>query len=395
MTDRLHNIEVGKIVEITREITEEDLQKFCDLTGDDNPIHMDETYAAKTSFKKRVVHGMLTASFISTVVGTKMPGQGSLWMSQTIQFLNPVRIGDSIKIIAKVTHKSSSQRIIIMAIDIFNQHGQKVLEGEAKVKVLKTAEDDKEEEENIKGGAIVTGASQGIGSAIALKLAEDGFSVLVNYLSSKEEAEKVLKKIVEIGGEGCIFQSDIRNYEEVEKMVQFALGKFGKVDLLINNAASKIINKAFEQLSWEDIQEHLAVQLKGTINTCKAVIPHMVSKKRGKIINIGSTVTDNVPPLKWYSYVIAKSTVVTFTKCLALEYGPKGLNINCVSPGMTETTLIADLPEKAKMVTKMQTPLRRLAKPKDIANIISFLASDAANYLTGETIRVCGGQLMI
>lgn len=387
-------IKIGDTAEILHEITEDDVKRFSDLTGDTNPLHIDETFAATTTFKKRIVHGMLAASFVSTIIGTKLPGHGSLWMSQNLRFLRPIRIGDTIHIVAKVTHKSISQRVLTLETIIFNEYNQKVIEGEAKVKVLKKTKENIEMN-NTKHGAIVTGASRGIGAAIAVKLAKDGFGILINYRESKEEAESVLKKIIENGGKAYIFQADVRDQNKIEEMVRYALEKFSKIDLLVNNATSSVLTKSFEELLWTDIQEHIDVQLKGAFNTCKTVIPHFVANKRGKIINIGSIFIDNVPPSKLYGYVVVKTALSSFTKSLALEYGPKGLNINMVSPGMTETALIADLPEKVKMITEMQTPLRRLAKPEDIANVVSFLASDSANYLTGETIRVCGGQIMI
>lgn len=388
-------INIGDTAEISHQITESDLEKFCDLTGDVNPLHMDSDYAESTTYKKRVAHGMLTASFLSTIIGTKLPGKGALWLSQTIQFLLPVRIGDTLKVIAKVKHKSKSNYIIVLDTIIYNQNGQKVLEGEARIKILKKNEENMKKSKNEKGGAIITGASRGIGAATALELATNGYQVIINYKDSRKEAESVLNQILESGGKGYLYKTDVKNYDDVEKMVQFAKNKFGRIDAVINNATNKIISQTFEQIKWEDIQEHLDVQIKGVFNTCKAVIPIMISQKTGKIINIGSISSDNVPPLKWYSYVIAKSALASFTKSLAHEYGPKGLNINCVSPGMTETALIADIPEKVKLVTEMQIPLRRLAKPQDIANVIAFLVSDAASYLTGETIRVCGGHIMI
>jgi len=281
-----------------------------------------------------------------------------------------------------------------MEINIFNQLGQKLIDGEAKVKLLEE-EEGKVMDSATKGAAIITGASRGIGSAVALSLASDGYGVVINYRSSQEEAEDVLKQVMDRGGKGITYQADVKDYQKVAEMVHYALDKFGKIDVLVNNAAGRILINTFSELSWDEIQGELDVHLRGSFNTCKAVIPHMVDQKKGKIINVGSIVSDNVPPLKWYGYTIAKTSLAAFTRSLALEYGPKGLNINCVAPGMTDTMLTADLPEKAKMLTKMQSPLRRLAKPSDVANVVSFLASDSGDYISGETIRVCGGQVMV
>lgn len=129
-------IEIGQTDELYHQVTESDLDAFCNLTGDDNPLHMDVEYASKTNFKERVVHGMLTASFISTMIGTQIPGKGSLLSEQHIRFLVPVRIGDMIRVWVKVKNISQAERIVFLKTVIYNQHNKKVVDGEAKVKVM-------------------------------------------------------------------------------------------------------------------------------------------------------------------------------------------------------------------------------------------------------------------
>lgn len=134
--DTFDQIEIGQTDEFHHQVTESDLDAFCNLTGDDNPLHMDVEYASKTNFKERVVHGMLTASFISTMIGTKIPGKGSLLSEQHLRFLVPVRIGDMIRVWVKVKHKSQAEQIVFLKTVIYNQHNKKVVDGEAKVKVI-------------------------------------------------------------------------------------------------------------------------------------------------------------------------------------------------------------------------------------------------------------------
>ena len=136
LEDRFDTIHVDDEAEILHVITTKDVDTFVELTGDNNPLHVDDDFASKTTFKKRIVHGMLTASFISTIIGTKIPGPGSLWYEQQIRFLAPVRIGSRIRVWAKVLHKSISQRIIVLETVIFDEQERRVIEGEAKVKVL-------------------------------------------------------------------------------------------------------------------------------------------------------------------------------------------------------------------------------------------------------------------
>lgn len=402
MVDVFEDIKVGQTDEFVHKITEKDINEFCELTGDDNPLHMDETYAAGTNFKERVVHGMLTASFISTMIGTRLPGKGSLWYEQHIKFIAPVRIGDEIRIWAKVLHKSESQRIIVLQTMIYNQCDKIVIEGEAKVKVPEKSKQESEKSVNIldnmsrsRGSIIISGASSGIGAATAINLAKKGYAIVINYRNNEKAAFDVVKKIESFGGRALPIKADITNREEVDLMLSATLSKYCIIDGIVNNASAPISYRSFEEISWDDFQLHLNVQIKGSFNLCKAVMPHFIENKKGSIVNISSIYADNVPPVKMMDYSLAKSALVSFTRSLAVEHGPLGIRVNCVSPGMTNTDMIADIPEKAKMIAKMTTPLRQLAQPEDIANTISFLISDDSKHITGETIRVCGGHVMI
>ena len=393
--DRFESINVGDEAELLHTISASDLDLFVQLTGDNNPLHVDDSYAATTSFKKTVVHGMLTASFISTIIGTKLPGKGSLWYEQQLRFLAPVRVGEDIRVLAKVRHKSIALRILTISIVVFGRQGKEVIEGEVKVKVLKPEVREKtDKDEKNMGVVIVTGASRGIGAAIAKELALTGYTVLVNYSKSAAPAEEVVRDIRGSQGQAIAFQADVSNDAEVREMVAFTLKEFGSITGIVNNASPKIENVNFQKLRWNDIQIHLDVQIKGSFNLCQAVLPHFIENKNGVIVNIASTVADNIPPVELLPYSMAKAALISFSRSLAVEYGPKMIRVNCVSPGMTQTDLIADIPEKAKMVVKMQTPLRRLASAEDIAGVVGFLFSEKALHITGENIRVCGGLIM-
>ncbi|MFA6450946.1 MAG: SDR family oxidoreductase, partial [bacterium] len=372
-----------------------DINAFVELTGDDNPIHTDDVISARTHFKKRTAHGMLSASFVSTIIGTKLPGPGALCVSQAFDFLRPVWIGDVIRITATVKQKSESQKTIALDLKVTNQNGQEVVIGRGIVKTLDIDEGEHEMNERTKGAAIVTGAGRGIGAETAYLLAMKGYKVVVNYLENRGKAEATANRITEAGGEAFVYQADVRDPEQIARMVEAAQARFGNIDVLVNNAASTLGQEQFDELEWESVAAQIDVNLKAAFHACKAVLPGMAERKYGKIINITSAAIDSAPPAKMHAFVIAKSALKALTKTLAAEYGPKGVNVNAVAPGMTETELIADTPEKTKMVASMQTPLRRLAAPEDVARAVVFLASDDASYLTGETIRVCGGQIML
>lgn len=394
MADKLDLISVGDTAELEHRITKEDVQGFCDLTGDNNPLHMDDTFARASGFGKRVVHGMLTASFISTMIGTKLPGPGALWYEQNVRFLRPVRLGETIRVQATVLQKSVAQRLLVLETIVLGEAGDRVLEGQAKVKVLQP-----EAEEGLGVGTanktvIVTGASRGIGAATAKALAKAGHPVVVNCASSLTEADEVVASIQAEGGRAMVFRADVRDGEQVAAMVAAARERLGPLAGAVHNASSPVNPIPLADLSWENIERHMDIQLKGGYNLMHALLPHLLAEGGGLFLSIGSTFTDSVPPLQLAHYIAAKAALTAFTKCAAAEFGPKGVRAMCVSPGMTQTALISDVPEKAKMVAKVQSPLRRLGVPEDVSGLIVFLFSPAAAYLTGQNIRVCGGSVM-
>ncbi|MBI9080444.1 MAG: SDR family oxidoreductase [Pseudodesulfovibrio sp.] len=395
--DPFDQIKVGDQEEFQHTISEQDVDAFVRLTGDDNPLHVDAEFAKTTPFKKPVVHGMLTASFISTMIGTKLPGKGALWYEQSFKFLAPVRVDETIRVCAKVIHKSSTQRTVVIETVIYGNNGRRVIEGEGKVRMVEVRKRDEAiSEQTPKGSVIISGASRGIGAAIAVELGTEGYAVCVNYCSDAEGAETTCETIRSAGGRAVAMQADISDALAVETMVTEARQIFGQLDGIVCNASPPMHLIDFADLVWNDFQNQLDVQLKGAFNLVKSSLPDLLAEESmGRIVIISSTATDNVPPTKFTPYTAAKTALTSLTKSLAVEYGPKGIRVNTVSPGMTETDFIADTPQKAKMVTKMQTPLRSLAQPEDIAGVVGFLFTEKAKHLTGQNLRVCGGAVMM
>ena len=391
---KIEEINVGDTAELNHLITEEDIEKFVDLTGDDNKLHIDREFAHETPFKKPVVHGMLGASFISTLIGTKMPGDGALWMTQNLEFLLPVRIGDELTIKAEVIKKNDHHKIIDLQTDIYNQNKQKVLTGTNKIKLVArkptTQEDGRKQHKKI---ALVVGASGGIGRATCLRLAREGFDVAVHYNRNDNSAKRVKEEVEQIGQRSIFVKADITENPEVKEMIEQVVRHFETITVLINCATIKVSNVRMESLVWEDIQKHLDINIKGSFNLLKQIVPIMEKEKYGNIINL-TTIEIESPSAQLTPYITAKSALNGFSKSLALELAPKGIRINMVSPGMTDTDLISDIPEKAKLLAEVKTPLKRLAKPEDVAEAIVFLASKS-DFMTGETIRVNGGQMML
>lgn len=388
-------IKVGDKAELKHMITQADIDKFIELTGDDNKLHVDKEYAGKTTFKKPVAHGMLGASFISTIIGTKLPGDGALWFSQNLEFLLPVRVGDELIVKAEVIKKIEQLRAIELQTDIYNQNKQKVTTGTAKVKIVEQeTPGDRGEENQHKKVALVIGGTGGIGCAACLQLAKDGFDVVVHYFKNKERANEIKLKIESLGRQSVVAMADITDDLQVKQMIDQISKRFGAISVLVNCATVVVPNIKFLSLGWEDIQRQIDLNVRGSFNLVKHIIPVMENAKYGKIINI-TTQFIEAPPAELLHYVTAKSALNGFSKALALELASKGIRVNMVSPGMTETELIADVPEKVKLLAAAKTPLKRMARPDDVAGAISYLASSASDFLTGETIRVNGGQIML
>lgn len=393
---KYEDIYVGQKESLRHKVTQSDIEKFVDLSGDDNKLHVNKEFAAKTSFKKPVVHGMIGASFISTIIGTKIPGDGALWFSQTLEFLLPVRIDDEITVTAEVTKKIDRDRTIELNIEIQNQNRQVVTRGVSKVKVLEELEAAVEtlRQETEKKVALVVGATGGIGSAVAKQLAMDGYDVVLHYHSNKDKAN-LLKKEIEEQTEANAYtiQADINDERDIENLVEQSMREAYRVDCYVNCASTPIPPINVTELNYSDFEKQMGLNIKINLSFIKKLLPQMLERKYGKFITIGSLFSDKPNP-NLVHYATAKAALEGFTRAMAFELAPKGIRVNMVSPSMIATDLTADIPEKMKLLSAMQTPLRRLATPEDVAGAVSFLASNKSDYLSGEVIHINGGQLM-
>lgn len=241
---------------------------------------------------------------------------------------------------------------------------------------------------------LITGSSRGIGAAAAKLLARYGATIVINYNKNAEKAKSVLKEIQKISPSSIAIKADVSKKSEVQKMLNRILKDFKKIDAVVNNASAPVKYKSFSDITWKDFQKHLDVCLYGPFNIIKDILPYMMQNKKGKIINILSSCTMSSPPSKLIDYVSSKYALLGFSKSLAVELGPYGITVNCISPGVTETDMASYLPQKLQEIIAYQTPLKRLAQPIDVASVIAFLCSDASDYITGANIPVCGGNVM-
>lgn len=240
--------------------------------------------------------------------------------------------------------------------------------------------------------ALITGATRGIGKQIALELASQGYNIALNYRKQNEELEALKKEIESQNVKYLTVYGDVSNYEDVEKFIKEIIKEFGKIDVLVNNAG---ITKdmLLMRMKKEDFENVIDVNLIGTFNVTKNVIPYMMKARNGKIVNISSVVgiSGNAGQT---NYSASKAGIIGFTKSLAKEVASRNINVNAIAPGFIKTDMTDVLKEEVKEEISKTIPLKRMGEAKDVANLVKFLVSEESNYITGQVINVDGGMLM-
>lgn len=239
--------------------------------------------------------------------------------------------------------------------------------------------------------ALVTGASRGIGRAIAISLAKEGAMVIVNYNGNKELAQEVCDLIVKEGGRAEIYCCDVSDDKQSDEMIQSIIKTYGRLDILVNNAG---ITKdgLIMKMSEEDFDKVIAINLKGSFHCCKYAAKQMLKQRGGRIINM-SSVVGVMGNAGQANYAASKAGVIGLTKSLAKELGSRGVTVNAIAPGYIDTDMTAALPDDVKKKVVESVPMKRMGKADEIAQVVSFLASDRASYVTGQVIGVDGGML--
>lgn len=238
--------------------------------------------------------------------------------------------------------------------------------------------------------AIVTGGGKGIGSAIALRLAEDGNNVVINYAGSREAAEKTAQQCRSAGAEAEVFRADVANEEECLRLADFCLDTFGRIDILVNNAGITRDNLMM-RMDPEDFRHVVDVNLTGSFYMMKAVSRPMMKAHYGRIVSISSVsaLTGNPGQV---NYSASKAGIIGMTRSLARELASRKVTVNAVAPGAVDTDMTRELPEKVRTAMLDAIPMKRMGTPEDIANAVSFLAKEESSYITGQVLNVSGGM---
>lgn len=240
--------------------------------------------------------------------------------------------------------------------------------------------------------ALITGASRGIGAAIAIALAKSGYSVAICYNSNEQKANDIVNALNSEGLTSAAFKADITIQNDITNLCASVKNVLGNIELLVNNAGISQ-QKLFCELSENDIDKMLDTNIKGAMLCSKAVLPDMISRHKGCIINIASMWGETGASCEVH-YSAAKAAIIGFTKALAKELAPSGIRVNCVSPGAVDTDMLAFFTQDDKQAIINDTPLGRLGTAEDIANAVEFLSSDKASFITGQILSVNGGILI-
>ncbi|AJD90965.1 3-ketoacyl-ACP reductase [Jeotgalibacillus malaysiensis] len=240
--------------------------------------------------------------------------------------------------------------------------------------------------------AVVTGASRGIGRSIAIELAKNGANVVVNFSGNEEKAKETAKEVEAAGAKALVFKADVSNADDVQAMLKETISTFGSIDILVNNAGITKDNllMRMKENDWDQVMD---INLKSVFLTTKAAARPMMKQRKGKIINV-SSIVGVMGNAGQANYVASKAGVIGLTKTSAKELAPRGINVNAVAPGFIETDMTGELAEDVQASMKQMIPLERFGQPEDIAKAVVFLASDDADYITGQTIHIDGGMVM-
>ncbi|MDA9806279.1 SDR family oxidoreductase [Alphaproteobacteria bacterium] len=388
MTLLIDRFYVGQSVSFTKHISIIELQQFVTLTGDDNPLHVDHQYAKNTVMRKTVVHGMLTVSFISTLIGKHLPGPGSLWVNQSIDFLRPCRLGDNLLIEAKITKITKRASLIDIEVCVTNQKNERLITGICTVKVPEELVH-KSFDSPIPGLIFVAGGSGGIGSLVVKDILDNtDNSVFLILRDGSLSTNQILEKY---SGNPRFFHcfGDLNNNDDIKRLVGLLEINKLPVSGFVQCAANPIETINFADDSWSKVSDCFLSEIGATYELIRLI--SKIMSKNASIILVSSVVALRNPPKEWIGYSFSKSMVLTMKDILMPILGAKGIRINAVSPGYVNTDTISAIPARTVALAEANTPLKKIAQPNEVSDVICFLLGPKASHITGQNIVVDGG----
>ena len=386
---------VGRTYRARCTIDADMVSRFADFSGDHNPLHVDAAEAQAYGYARPMAHGAILTALVSKAIGTEVPGPGAVWMSQSIEWLRPVFVGDTVELTITVRHLSTGAGVGLLDLVVTNQEGRAVMQGEAKVKLAERVAERRDASLATGGVALVTGGSGGMGAAIAERLSAAGLRLAIGYHHSQETADRVAETIRSSGGTAETFRADLGDPRAASTLVEQVIQAFGRLDVVVHCATPPPALKPIKDLTYQEFDVLFSVYVGAALALVQAAVPGMAERKFGRFIFLGTAATLGAPPAKWAAYLVPKYALWGFTRCLAMELGPLGITSNMVAPGVTVTPLTADLPARARELEAATNPMRRLATPQDTAEAVAFLASEGAGYINGAHLPVTGGATVV
>jgi len=376
---------IGDKKSFTHQFTREQVEQFAALTGDRNPVHLDDAYARRTPLGAPVVHGMLAASYISTLVGMHLPGPGALWTSFQVDWRHMIRVGDTLEFeaeILQISQSTQTMEIKLTAKEV--KTGKECLTGKGKVMMME--EPKREKKKSMKGERIlVTGASGEVGAAVCRSLAALGCRLIL-WGRNMDRLKKIAKE----------FPDQCEQCESVDlnqpKIIASALKKIadGKIYGFVHAASAPIVYSDVDQASnQEALQQQWQITVGAFNQIALSLIPRM--NEGGVIIPVLTQYVESAVPPKISAYVSAKTALWGLVRCMANELGIRGIRCNAVSPSMINTPFSMEVPVRMKQIEANRNPMKHLCQVEDVADAVAYLVSPKASFVNGVNLAVTGG----
>jgi 3-oxoacyl-[acyl-carrier protein] reductase len=393
MRDRwadLDRMTIGEEARVSATITPDLIARTAALTGDDNPLHLDQQAAERYGQSRPIAHGQILIGLLSRLIGTELPGPGSVWFEQQLRFQAPIYADDVVTMTARVSQVSTGARVVILDVIATNQHGGEVMRGQAKVRVPAAVPKVDKPMSPGERVAVVTGGSRGVGRAIAQGLAGSGMSVVVNYRHDRETADAAVEAIRAKGVRASAIAATLGSAGAARALVRQVEEEWGRVDILVHAATPRVEPRPWQELTDADFRAYFDTYVVGLHDLVQAAAPGMQARHFGRVIAVLTSAMAEVPS-KLAAYVAGKYALYGLCRSLAVELGPSNITVNCVSPGMLVSEYADRAGLAAREIVARKTPLRRLGQAQEVASVVSFLASDGASFISGANLPVTGG----
>jgi 3-oxoacyl-[acyl-carrier protein] reductase len=386
----LGRLRIGDTASIAQRIDDELVRATARLTGDDNPIHVDSSVAALFGQSRPSAHGVILLGLVSRLIGTQLPGPGSVWFSSELEFAAPVFAGDAVTIVASVSHISMAARVATLQITGRKSDGAEVLRGKVRVRVPEPMprEAATMAEDSV---VIITGGSRGLGRAVAELLAPRG-RLVIGYRSNRDAAESVVASVEQAGGEAVAVAADLGAPDGPAALADAAVRAWGRVDAIVHAATPPIQYRDALDTTPDEFTAFFNTYVLGLHALVRVTAPGMKERRSGRIVAVLSSAVAEVPP-KLAAYIAGKQALLGLCRSLAVELGPFGIAVNTVSPSMIVGEHADGLGAAARDAMTRKTPMRRMAAPGEVARSVRFLLGPDAPFVSGANLPVTGGIL--